>query len=1109
MDFRIALKPETKLCFVNKDGGKTLYTIVREIGRGSSCIVYEATHEATTGDIKFYRIKECYPYKLQIQREENGRLIPNMENVKVFNDFQDKMRMDFKSANSLFYSEGTVGMFIDQMDIYYCNNTTYIVSVFSAEKTLSTYKPVSIKECIVLVKQVAYLINKIHQQGFLYLDTKPNNILVVEGLQSRIQLFDFDSLISIQEITNKKILKCSDLRLSYSKGFAPVELQTARISHIGTHTDVFGVGALLFYLLFGCTPVAMDCEYDAIYPFEKMEYDSKKCDDKLFGELTDFFHNALANYYLDRYQSMQQVFDKLCKIERLADEMIPRISSTILPTTYIVGRGKEFLQIDEFIDDAEQNCMFVTGMGGIGKSTLLRGYIQSRRHKFDTVLYMQFENSMEATIMNDRNIEINTLKYSETKKSNIRYFDKKIQKICELVNGKAVLIVIDNFEGGIDKDTREILKIGCKVILASRQAPAYRNALELKVESIVDINILRKIFERNLEKSVSDNELSLFENIVDKIQGHTLVLELIAKQIKSSHLTLAEAATLTEEYGFSDIAPEKINYEKDGLTERDTIGNIIDALFVSNNLSEEKKILLKTFSLIGIDGMSFEMYRKSFKPKTLDDINEVINEGWLMISEDILAMHPVIRDSISRWEWTEKQLRAADDLLTYFYIEIYLEATKNNYPKQLYDTLIRVMSEKDISDNVRNSRYYKKIIAWRDNILEKQWKKGGIVGKLHRERYLRIRDKSPADQQKLEQYILQAEKILGQCEREEEIKQLEIYKELLYTNVLYMPSYREDYILSQSEKIFSDSKDDIILKRAEELLQSGCMRNPITIMRVYRNVAFIYEEKGDIDALRGILSNAWNMTKRMKHSQVYALYYDLLSGYYDFMLNGAYDYETAQEKEYFDEFLSAIDKTIKYSRKSISKDMEHLYAKNILEKATILIRNVRTPINEIKKLIDISKKVIEDNTLPYADVRHQYYMVCGWYYALVCEDVEETDIFIGLAKELAYKIARTDLDIIDKTLVPAANIYLELENYEKSIELLVEGLKICIEKGSSEVYVRKRKELCKYIRAVATSAKYSDVILDIIDMIDSDSENVQHKKVFLSSLQNFVYNINK
>lgn len=1065
MDSRIALKPQTKLYFHNKEGGKILYTIVKEIGRGSSCIVYEASHETTTGDRKLYRIKECYPYKLQICREDSGRLIPNTEDKKLFDDLQDKMCVDFKTANGLFYSEGVIGMYTDQVDIYDCNNTTYIISAFSAEKTLATYKPVSIKECVMLVKQVAYVIDKIHQQEFLYLDTKPNNILVVEGVESRIQLFDFDSLVSIQEIINKRELKCSDLRLSYSKGFAPIELQTARIKHIGAHTDVFGVGALLFYLLFGCTPTAMDCESDANYPFEQMKYDCKKCDDKLFGELADFFHNALANYYLDRYPSMQRVFDKLCEIESLADIMVPRIFSTKFPvTTYIVGRDAEFRQIDEFMTDTEQNCMFITGMGGIGKSTLVRGYIQSRRQKFDIALYMQFDGTMETTIVNDSNIEISTLKYSESEKSNIRYFDKKIQKIRELVRDKAALIVIDNFEGGIDKDALEILKIGCKVILVSRQAPIYRDALELTVESIKEISMLKIIFEKNLGKSISVVDAPVFDNIVDRIQGHTFALELIAKQIKSSHLTLFEAMVLTDKYGFPDMAPEKIKYEKDWLTKQDTVGNIIDILFETSNLSEEKKILLKIFSLIGIEGMNIGLYRKIFQPKSVNDVNELVNEGWLNLTGNILLMHPVIRDSISRWGWKKEWLGAAETLMTYFYVEITLEATKNNYPKKLHSFLTKVEGMTD--ENARKSALYQKIIVWRN----KKFQKGGIAGKVYQERILRTNDSSSADKKKLEYYVLQAEKIIGQCKREEAIKQLEIYVNLLYITVLYMPSYREDYILAQTKKIFSENKDDFVLNKTTELLQRNEVKNLITIMRLYRNVVLIYAEKGNKDALEKVIFEAWNVAKGVKCSQVYAIYYDLLSEYYDIMLDGAYDAETPQEKAYLQKLLSSIDKTLKYSKKHRAGDIEHLYAKNILAKATILMRCGYGKKDEIKKLIDLAKKVIEDNTLAYADVRLQYYMVCGWYYAFMAGDVNATVAVIYLAKELAMKIAATDLDIIDRTLVPCANIYLEIQCYGKSMELLNEGIKLCLKHEELEVYNRKCKELCEYLSDVVNIA---------------------------------------
>lgn len=688
MDYRTALQTRTRLCFSGKNDEKIFYTIVREIGRGSSCIVYEVEHETTTGDTKLYRLKEFYPYKLHIKRDNSGRLIPDEAERLLYEEMKDKMREDFKIANKLFYSEGTIGMLTDQLNVYDYNDTTYVVSAFSAEKTLGVYKPVSIKECISLVRQVAYILEKVHRHGYLYLDMKPQNVLVLEGYQSRIQLFDFDSLISLKEIKGKSNSNYSDLKFSYSKGFSAVELQTAKIKRIGYQTDIFAVGALLFYLVFGYVPTAPDCEADASYQFGEMQYSSKKCDDKLFNALTGFFHNTLANYYLDRYECMNIALDKLGELELLADENMPRIYSTRFPySTYLVGREKEFEEIDEFISDTEQHCMFLTGMEGIGRSTLIRGYLQKRRQAFDTILYMQFEGSMETTIANDNNIHINTLKNSENEMSKDRYFDKKVQKIRELVEDKKALIVIDDFSGVIDRDTLKVLQIGCKIIMISMNKPKYKNGIELCVKEISDKDALKRIFENHF-RILDSSESVFFENIVDRVQGHTLVLESIAKQIKNSHISLSEASSLVEEHGFSSMAPEKIDYEKDGLVYQTTIGNIIDELFKVNKLSGNKKKILKTFSLIGSDGIDSKWYKEILKLKSFDEINEVVADGWLNLNGNILTMHSVIREAIHRWEWLSDYKKMAEELLTYFYIEITLEATKNNYPRKIHEGII-------------------------------------------------------------------------------------------------------------------------------------------------------------------------------------------------------------------------------------------------------------------------------------------------------------------------------------------------------------------------------------------------------------------------------------
>ena len=163
-----------------------------------------------------------------------------------------------------------------------------------------------------------------------------------------------------------------------------------------------------------------------------------------------------------------------------------------------------------------------------------------------------------------------------------------------------------------------------------------------------------------------DNERDGFEQILKRVEGHTLVLELIAKQIANSHITISSAASLTDEHGFSAIAPEKVDYEKDSKQTSDTIGNIIDALFGANMLSAEKKVLMKVLSLLGDDGININYFQQIMQLVSKDDLNELIKDGWLTISSDTISMHNVIQEAVHRWEWTPEYVngcRAVLDIL--------------------------------------------------------------------------------------------------------------------------------------------------------------------------------------------------------------------------------------------------------------------------------------------------------------------------------------------------------------------------------------------------------------------------------------------------------------
>ena len=156
MDHRIALKSKTPLHLRNGKGEAIHCVIESEIGRGGSCIVYEATRITVTGDRTWYRIKEFYPYNLNIARDENNGLTPSAKDAEIFAQRQEQFHSDFSRTNQLFYSADNYSSMTNQLDIFEQNGTSYVLSAYSSKKTLATYKPETLKECISLVKQKKY-----------------------------------------------------------------------------------------------------------------------------------------------------------------------------------------------------------------------------------------------------------------------------------------------------------------------------------------------------------------------------------------------------------------------------------------------------------------------------------------------------------------------------------------------------------------------------------------------------------------------------------------------------------------------------------------------------------------------------------------------------------------------------------------------------------------------------------------------------------------------------------------------------------------------------------------------------------------------------------------
>ena len=323
MDGRIALTPGTVLKLGTKTG-YTEYIVARELARGGSCIVYDASYTDNLGNYKLVRIKECYPYALKMIRDEDGTLRPSARDIDAFDAAKKRLITAYQKNHELFSLDGLTNAIANTSDIYEANGTVYIVSVYMNGRTFAEYQGDTLHDCISLLISAAKVLERIHNAGYLYLDLKPDNILTLKDSLDLVQLFDFDSMLCIEEL--EKAIQSNDpreLRTSYTRGYASLEQQTGKLRQLGKHSDIYSLGAVLFYALWHRTPSVFDCDPAAVYDYAKMTYAAKKYQDRVFPALTAFFRKTLASYHADRYPNAEQAIDQLQTILQLSDETKP------------------------------------------------------------------------------------------------------------------------------------------------------------------------------------------------------------------------------------------------------------------------------------------------------------------------------------------------------------------------------------------------------------------------------------------------------------------------------------------------------------------------------------------------------------------------------------------------------------------------------------------------------------------------------------------------------------------------------------------------------------------------------------------------------------------
>lgn len=1004
---RTTLQPNTELRFTNQAGGEMLFVITGVVGFGGSCIVYDGYYRNNAGTESTVRIKECYPYKLHIERKETGELKAAPKDRERFGEYQDRLRKSFEIATRLHETNGLTNLTVNEYDRYEGNGTVYIVSSYVEGRTLAQASFETLRDAVRVVLSTARSLAQLHHHGYLYLDLKPENVLVYPETPDMIQLFDFDSAIPMGIGVS-----LSEYRVSYSPGFAPLEQKQGDMSRIGRYTDVYSVGALLFYLLFGKAPGAMDCGFEVVYDYTGLRWNTLY-QEKVYRELTLLFHHTLQAYAPDRFQDMEAVIARLEVIEKYADLPVPFICSGFVSNSSpVVGRQQECDRLLRWYHSGDK-VLFLTGMGGMGKSTVVRKFVSENRDCFDHVVYLQYRGSVCDTVADDMQFCISGCEKDEAE-STKEYFLRKLKQARELAAETNTLLVLDNFDGALDESFTELLKVDWKIILVTRRCMRGLGYTCEELERLKDEKELLQLFESHMGRRLELWEQRKLVRMVEKVAGHTLVLVLIARQIARSYLSMEEAFALVEEKGFSRMASEKVDFARDGQVLYDKVSGLIQAVYDVSGLAEEKRKCLKLLSLFDAPGIEIREAQRMLKLESLDDINELRDLGWLEVAERDVQMHPLVQETLHQTEWKSE------------YRELALEEMQVLY--------------EELGGNDR-------------------WKYSGkgqesVVSKPHEGMF---------DSKRHQRVLFMSQSVLSHCENEVCLAESEVYKELLFLTLMELPREQEAYITRYAEKLFQDgafdrpysvmelydyvvflqcqkesySKAQECLKRAEAFAEKH--KEPYTWGLYYEMAGDFYEalldggyltqNAGEEELLKRLMvsaDKAVHYMKRAKLDKAKLLYVKYVLGKAALMI-----------------------RSVPKKRRRIKVLM--LTAKSALEQV----------MQEAAKGVETAVVQEKDNS-NMTELCSVYAMVWAWYYTLCEPEEQEVLHFLQKAARKNEERVMSDLDRVDYFYIPAANMMCELGNIEKTLYWLEEAFALCNAHRDSLPYIRKKLDLLRY-----------------------------------------------
>lgn len=323
------------------------------------------------------------------------------------------------------------------------------------------------------------------------------------------------------------------------------------------------------------------------------------------------------------------------------------VGQNLAPRAEFIGRETEINSIEQLFYEGNET-VFLTGMGGIGKSEVARAFARNNRDKYKTVVMMSYQGNLREMISDDRTLVIRGCSRGGVNggqtESEEDYFARKLECLNSVV-GSETLLIIDNFDTEDDEHLQDIIDLPCNKIFTTRvnfEEMGYPTVFIMTMDPEKELlPLMEKMDHKYLKEEDKGNAL----RIIQVLDNHTYAVSLTASQMRAGHISPSKMLDMLINEGITYKTKSTFSRTSG---EKKSATDYIRMLFDFSALTEREVQLMRYFSCTPLTGIDIDLFMELAEIEDFEELRHLIMLNWVQEDADnnICRIHMLVRELI-------------------------------------------------------------------------------------------------------------------------------------------------------------------------------------------------------------------------------------------------------------------------------------------------------------------------------------------------------------------------------------------------------------------------------------------------------------------------------